>query len=130
MGSRPRNRDRPIQCGQRRCSQSPMSLTFGSNAMRGLIEIKNPNIPANNGFSGDAMLTMKSNNQSMGVAGLFRYKNDKWFYRMSLLYRLCRLQNSNRYNQLFIMENATLQSTGKKYRRQQKRSVFFYELSG
>ena len=63
-----------------------MSLTFGSNAMRGLIEIKNPNIPANNGFSGDAMLTMKSNNQSMGVAGLFRYKNDKWFYRMSLSY--------------------------------------------
>lgn len=64
--------------------KGPMSLFFGSDAIGGVIEIKNPNVPQSNGFNGEASLIAKSNNDLLGASVMTRWKHNRWFFRSTM----------------------------------------------
>lgn len=55
------------------------SLMYGSDAIGGIIDMKNKKIPAENSFGGTLDLTGKSNNDFLGTS-LSLYGRKKWFF--------------------------------------------------
>lgn len=64
--------------------KGPMSLFHGSDAMGGVIEIKNPNIPDENGLKSELATVFKSNNNLAGTSLLLRYRHNNWFFRSTM----------------------------------------------
>jgi len=59
--------------------KGPASLMFGSDAIGGVVDIKNNNVPADNTFGATVDLSGKSNNNSLGTSLLLFGRKD-WFY--------------------------------------------------
>lgn len=59
--------------------KGPASLMYGSDAMGGVIDMKNRIIPADNTFGGSVDLTGKTNNDFWGASVAF-FIRKKWFY--------------------------------------------------
>ena len=58
--------------------KGPASLLYGSDAMGGVIEIHKPEFPSKKGIYGEAVLTGKSVNGSLGTSLMLGYSSDKW----------------------------------------------------
>lgn len=59
--------------------KGPASLMYGSDAMGGIIDMKNKKIPAENSFGGTIDLTGKTNNDFLGTS-ISLYGRKKWFF--------------------------------------------------
>ncbi len=67
--------------------KGPASLMYGSDAIGGIIDMKNKNIPAENSYGGTIDLTGKTNNDFLG-SSVSLYGRGKWFFanvRVTLL---------------------------------------------
>lgn len=58
------------------------AIAYGSDAMGGVIRIKNNTVPAQNGFSGESITFLKSVNNNITQAFLLKYKKNKFFYKI------------------------------------------------
>jgi len=67
--------------------KGPASLLYGSDAIGGVIDIRPPQTPAKNTFSGDINLTGETNNELIGVSSSIVARNENWFYRARVTYR-------------------------------------------
>lgn len=59
--------------------KGPASLMYGSDAIGGIIDMKNKKIPAENSFGGTINLTGKTNNDFLGTS-VSLYGRKKWFF--------------------------------------------------
>jgi len=59
--------------------KGPASLMYGSDAIGGVIDMKNKNIPAENSYGGTIDLTGKTNNDFWG-SSVSLYGREKWFF--------------------------------------------------
>lgn len=59
--------------------KGPGSLMYGSDAIGGVIDLKNKRIPEDNSIGGSIDLTGKTNNDFMGTS-VYLYGRKKWFY--------------------------------------------------
>lgn len=59
--------------------KGPASLMYGSDAIGGIIDMKNKKIPAENSFGGTIDLTGKTNNDFLGTS-VSLYGRKKWFF--------------------------------------------------
>ena len=59
--------------------KGPSSLMYGSDAIGGIIDMKNRKIPAENGFGGTLDLSGKTNNDFLG-ASVSLFGRKKWFF--------------------------------------------------
>lgn len=59
--------------------KGPASLMYGSDAIGGIIDIRNMKIPAENSFGGTIDLTGKTNNDFLGTS-VSLYGRKKWFF--------------------------------------------------
>jgi iron complex outermembrane receptor protein len=59
--------------------RGPASLMYGSDAMGGVIDLRQFNIPQPNTLSGEVTLTAKSNNALVGGSAVTSLAKDKWF---------------------------------------------------
>lgn len=59
--------------------KGPASLVYGSDAIGGVINIKNNKVPENNFIGGNVDFTSKSNNNLLGVSALLSGRKD-WFF--------------------------------------------------
>lgn len=62
------------------------AITYGSDALGGVIRIKNNIVPVYNGFSGESVSFFKSVNDNYTQALLLKYKKDKLFYKIKGTY--------------------------------------------
>ncbi len=58
--------------------KGPASLLYGSDAMGGVIEIHKPEFPSAKGIYGEAVMTGKSVNGSLGASLMLGFASDKW----------------------------------------------------
>ena len=59
--------------------KGPASLMYGSDAIGGIIDVKNRHVPAENSFGGTIDLTGKTNNDFLGTS-VSLYGREKWFF--------------------------------------------------
>ncbi len=59
--------------------KGPASLMYGSDAIGGIIDMKNKKIPAENSYGGTIDLTGKSNNDFLGTS-VSLYSRKRWFF--------------------------------------------------
>ncbi len=59
--------------------KGPASLMYGSDAIGGVIDMKNRNLPTNNSFGGTLDLTGKTNNNLLGTS-ISLYGRKNWFF--------------------------------------------------
>jgi iron complex outermembrane receptor protein len=59
--------------------KGPASLMYGSDAIGGIIDMKNNTVPAENSFGGTVDLTGKTNNAFLGTS-ISLYGRKKWFF--------------------------------------------------
>ncbi len=63
------------------------SLSYGSDAIAGVIDIQQPKIPSINSFNGEVNLLAESNNNLLGTSTGLQARKEKWYYRTRFTYR-------------------------------------------
>lgn len=67
--------------------KGPASLMYGSDAIAGVVDIKQANIPDRNSFKGEVNLLGESNNDLLGISAGVKSRKEHWFYTSRLTYR-------------------------------------------
>lgn len=62
------------------------AIAYGSDALGGVIRIKNNTVPVDNGFSGQSISLVKSVNDNLTQALLLNYKKNKLFFKIKASY--------------------------------------------
>jgi iron complex outermembrane receptor protein len=61
--------------------KGPASLMYGSNAIVGVIDLKQLSVPARNSHEGNVELKAASNNQLLGFSGRYAQRRDRWYWK-------------------------------------------------
>jgi len=61
--------------------KGPASLMYGSNAIVGVIDLKQLSVPARNSHEGNAEVKVASNNQLLGFSGRYAQRGDRWYWK-------------------------------------------------
>lgn len=67
--------------------KGPASLMYGSDAIAGVINLKQDNIPSPNTFSGELNLLTETNNDLYGVSAGIESRKNNWYFKGRLTYR-------------------------------------------
>ncbi|MDO6803069.1 TonB-dependent receptor [Wenyingzhuangia sp. 1_MG-2023] len=67
--------------------KGPASLMYGSDAIAGVVDIKQAKTPAKNSFGGEVNLLGESNNDLLGISAGIKSRKEHWFYTGRLTYR-------------------------------------------
>ena len=99
--------------------KGPVSLMYGSDAIAGVVNIKQDHIPNPNTFSGEVNLLTETNNDLYGISAGIEYRKDKWYYRSRLTYRdyadyKVPTNTINYDNYVFELHNNNLRNTAGK----------------
>jgi len=67
--------------------KGPASLMYGSDAIAGVVNIRQDMIPEQNSFSGEVNLLTETNNDLYAISTGIESRKEKWYYRGRLTYR-------------------------------------------
>ncbi|NQX85738.1 MAG: TonB-dependent receptor [Flavobacteriaceae bacterium] len=67
--------------------KGPASLMYGSDAIAGVVNIRQDKIPEKNTFSGEINLLAETNNDLFGTSVGMQSRKNKWYYNGRLTYR-------------------------------------------
>lgn len=99
--------------------KGPASLMYGSDAIAGVINIRQDIVPKENSFSGEVNLLAESNNDLLGISTGIQSRKDKWYYRARLTFRdyadyKVPVNTVNYENYVFHLHNHNLRNTAGK----------------